>query len=155
MGNGRLAVEGASLLSMLSGAGAVRTAVAQAGKTAVKGGINVAKTGASFADDAKLLDHFSKHAAEFGAKTADEYLQIGRDIMQNGQKVEYFYKPAGEMRTGYVQFMENSSKTGNAKFGFVGTNTDGAITTIHVESGKDFWKTINASPTDKVIRPVP
>jgi filamentous hemagglutinin len=45
MGNGRLAVEGASLLSMLSGAGAVRTAVAQAGKTAVKGGTGAVNTG--------------------------------------------------------------------------------------------------------------
>jgi filamentous hemagglutinin len=75
--------------------------------------------------------------------------------MQNGQKVEYFYKPAGEMRTGYVQFMGNSSKNSTAKFGFVGTNTNGTITTIHVESGKSFWNTLNGSPIDKVIKPVP
>jgi hypothetical protein len=56
MGNGRLAVEGASLLSMLSGAGAVRTAVAQAGKTAVKAAddvaVGAAKGGTGLVDDA-------------------------------------------------------------------------------------------------------
>ena len=73
--------------------------------------------------------------------------------MQNGQKVEYLYKE-GEIRTGYVQFMENSSKNGTAKFGFVGTNADGAITTIHVESGNSFWKMLNNGNLDKVIKPV-
>jgi filamentous hemagglutinin len=29
--------------------------------------------GAKFADDAKLLDHFNRHGADFGAKTAAEY----------------------------------------------------------------------------------
>jgi filamentous hemagglutinin len=113
----------------------------------------------NFSNEAKLTEHFGKHGAEFGAKTADEYLQIGKDIMQRGQKVDYLYN--GEVRTGYVQFMGNTSgkplhpalslqKPGDAKFGFVGTNKDGAITTIHVESGKDFWKTINGASTDKV-----
>jgi filamentous hemagglutinin len=74
---------------------------------------------------------------------------VGKDIMQNGQRVEYLYK--GAARTGYVQFMGNISN-GTAKFGFVGTNADGAITTIHVKSGKDFWRAINGSPTDKVIK---
>lgn len=72
--------------------------------------------------------------------------------MQGGDKVQYLYK--GEMRTGYVQFMGNSSR-GDAKYGFVGTNPDGAITTIHVESGKSFWKMLNGNPKDKTIRPVP
>lgn len=41
-----------------------------------------------------------KHGAEFGAKSSAEYLQVGKDIMQGGDKVQYLYK--GEMRTGYV-----------------------------------------------------
>jgi len=49
----------------------------------------------------------------------------------------------------------DSPKQGIAKFGFVGTNADGAITTIHVESGNSFWKMLNGSPADKVIRPMP
>jgi len=108
--------------------------------------------GANFASESKLISHFEKHGAEFGALSASEYLQVGREIMQNGQMVEYFYKAAGETRTGYVQFMGNNSR-GQAKFGFVGTNNDGAITTIHVESGKDIWKTINGNAQDKTIRP--
>ncbi|MCW3154926.1 hypothetical protein N8H69_20465 [Achromobacter spanius] len=107
---------------------------------------------ASFADEAKLIGHFEKHGAEFGAKSSAEYLQVGKDIMQSGNKVQYLYK--GEMRTGYVQFMGNSSR-GDAKYGFVGTNSDGTITTIHVESGKSFWKLLNGNPVDKTIRPVP
>ncbi|MDR0965992.1 MAG: hypothetical protein LBM75_05760, partial [Myxococcales bacterium] len=39
--------------------------------------------------------------------------------MGSGEKVLYLYK--GEMRVGYVKFMETSKK-GVAKFGFVGTN---------------------------------
>jgi filamentous hemagglutinin len=115
---------------------------------------NVVMGGANFANEAKVLEHFEKHGSAFGANTANEYLQVGKDIMQNGQKIEYFYKPAGEMRTGYVQFMGNSSN-GTAKFGFVGTNADGAITTIHAESGKSFWNMLNGSPTNKVINLVP
>ncbi|WP_153065816.1 hypothetical protein [Achromobacter xylosoxidans] len=106
---------------------------------------------ASFSDEAKLVSHFQKHGAEFGVKTSSEYLQVGRDIMQNGDKVLYVYK--GEVRTGYVQFMENSAR-GDAKFGFVGTNINGAITTIHVESGKNFRKMLNGSSVDKTIRSV-
>lgn len=52
---------------------------------------------ASFADEAKLIGHFEKHGAEFGAKSSTEYLQVGKDIMQGGVKVQYLYK--GEMRT--------------------------------------------------------
>ncbi|WP_353556352.1 LysM domain-containing protein [Paraburkholderia terrae] len=107
---------------------------------------------AGFASEAKLVGHFEKHGAEFGASSASEYLQIGQGIMKNGVEVEYFYKPADELRTGYVQFMGNSSR-GTAKFGFVGTNTDGAITTIHTESGKSFWKMLNGTPADKTIWP--
>ncbi|WP_190303245.1 RHS repeat-associated core domain-containing protein [Methylomonas rhizoryzae] len=112
----------------------------------------VAKGVGSFASDAKLLSHFEKHGAEFGARSADDYLQVGRDIMQSGQKIEYLYK--GETRTGYVQFMGNTSR-GDAKFGFVGTSADGAITTIHTQSSNSFWKLLNGNPADKTIRPVP
>lgn len=35
---------------------------------------------------------------------------------------------------------------------FIGTNYQGYITTIHVKSGKEFWKAINRSnPKDKTI----
>ena len=40
-----------------------------------------------------------------------------------------------------------------AKFIFVGTNEKGNITTIHTKSGKDFWKTLNNNPNEKVIYP--
>jgi hypothetical protein len=125
---------------------------ASAGRAAsgAKAPVNVRS--ASFADEAKLIGHFEKHGAEFGAKSSIEYLQVGKDIMQGGDKVQYLYK--GEMRTGYVQFMGNSSR-GDAKYGFVGINSDGAITKIHVESGKSFWKMLNGDPKDKTIRPVP
>lgn len=53
----------------------------------------------------------------------------------------------------YVKFDGNNSR-GAAKFGFVGVNSDGKITTIHVRSGKDIWKTLNGSATDKVVREV-
>lgn len=39
--------------------------------------------------------------------------------------------------------MGNSSKSGRAKFEFVGTNNKGDITTYHTQSGKKIWKTIN------------
>lgn len=104
---------------------------------------DAAKGVAGFADDAKLLGHFEKHGAEFGVKSADEYLQVGKDIMKHGHKVEYAYK--GEMRTGFVQFMENT-RSGNAKFAFVGTNANGgyivtcfaAICPYPIEVGGDY-----------------
>ena len=71
----------------------------------------------AFADDAKLLSHFKKHGTEFGAKNPHEYLQVGRDIKQNGTQAQCLYK--GETRTEYIQFMGNTSK-GNAKFGLLG-----------------------------------
>lgn len=90
------------------------------------------------------------HGAEFGVKSAEEYLSLGRRVIQTGTRIKYSYK--GEVRVGYVKFMENSSK-GESKFAFVGTNNQGNITTIHVESGKNFWKTINSNTTEKVIYP--
>jgi hypothetical protein len=111
-----------------------------------------AKGVGAFADEAKLISHFEKHGAEFGTKSASEYLQVGQDIMQYGQKVEYLYK--GETRTGFVQFMGNRAN-GQSKFGFVGTNADGTLTTIHTESGNSFWKMLNNGNIDKVIKTVP
>jgi len=115
-------------------------------------GVAGASAEVRFASDAQLLSHFEKHGVEFGARSADEYMQVGRDIMQSGQKIEYIYK--GETRTGYVQLMGNTSR-GDAKFGFVGTNADGVITTIHTQSGNSFWKLLNGPSADKIIRPIP
>lgn len=102
----------------------------------------------NFADQSKLTFHFEKHGAEFGAKSELEYLQIGQDIIQNGYKVEYLYK--NKITIGYVMYMGNTSK-GATKVGFVGTNLEGAITTIHTKSGNDIWKMINGNAHDKVI----
>ena len=49
--------------------------------------------------------------------------------------------------------MGNTSKTGAAKFEFVGTNTKGNVTTYHVESGKDFWKMLNGNSNNRNITP--
>ena len=108
--------------------------------------------GAGFTDEAKLFSHFEKHGAEFGAKSADDYLDLARQVMSEGDKVKYLYK--GETRTGFVQFMGNTRK-GKAKFAFVGTNSAGEITTLHTKRGKDLWKTLNQDAADKTIRPVP
>jgi filamentous hemagglutinin len=72
--------------------------------------------------------------------------------MEQGQKVEYIYKRG--RRTGFIQFTGNRLN-GQSKFGFVGTNSDGAITTIHIESGNSFWKMLSIGDVDKVIRPKP
>jgi filamentous hemagglutinin len=69
-------------------------------------------------------------------------------VIKNGDQVQYQYK--GELRTGYVQYMGNTSR-GDSKFAFVETNSDGDITTIHTKSGKNFWKTLNGDPKDKTI----
>lgn len=113
-----------------------------------KDALVVAKGLGNFADEAKLLSHFEKHGAEFGVKSADEYLSIARGVMQNGTKVQYVYK--GETRTGFVQLMGNTNK-GQSKFAFVGTNSQGQITTLHAKSGKDFWKTLNGNAQNKTI----
>lgn len=78
---------------------------------------------------------------------------MGRDIILMGQKVECFYKAAGEYGSAYVKFVGDNSR-GAAKFGFVGMNSDGKITKIHVQSGKDIWKTLSGSATDKVVMEV-
>ena len=106
----------------------------------------------NFANRKKLEEHFEKHKDHFiiPYKSVDDYLEGARDVMKNGIKVEYLYNE--EIRTGYVRFMGNSSK-GIAKFEFVGTNTNGDITTYHVESGKSFWKLLNGKNIH-VINPV-
>ncbi len=116
------------------------------------------KIPSDFADRAKLEGHFDKHGKEFGGlyKNADEYLEGAKDVIQNGLKVQYKYKLKDgtiETRTGYVRFMSTSRK-GEAKFEFVGTNNLGQITTYHVESGKDFWKMLNGNK-EKIINPIP
>ncbi|MEC1261889.1 LXG domain-containing protein [Bacillus swezeyi] len=113
----------------------------------------------NFADKEKLVGHFKKHGKEFRGmyRNADEYLKGAQDLVKNGIKVQYRYKVKGgniEIRTGYVKFMGNKRKGGEAKFAFVGTNNQGYITTYHVESGKDFWKMLNDDKKKKVINPV-
>jgi hypothetical protein len=125
-----------------------------AGKAALEG----ADAGINFANDAKLEEHFIKHGVEFNANSKEEYLNIGRDIIDKGTKVKYQYglkDGTTENREGYVMFMGNSKKTGNAKFGFVGTNLDQNITTIHIEQGKSFWKMLNGNSSIKQINPAP
>lgn len=53
-----------------------------------------------------MVLHFEKHGNEFKGiyNSVDEYLQEVRDVMNNGYKVEYYYK--GETRVGYVEFMK-------------------------------------------------
>ena len=88
---------------------------------------------------------FKKHGGEFkklGVTNEQEYLNLSREIIKNGEKVEYNYN--GQIRTGYVAYIGNDSK-GKVKFALVGTNAQGQITTLHTQSGKDFWKTINGN----------
>lgn len=72
--------------------------------------------------------------------------------MKSGHKVEYLYK--GETRTGYVQFMSNTSR-GDAKFGFIGTNADGSITTIHTQNSNSFWKLLKGPLCQYDLRHLP
>ncbi|UWI59859.1 RHS repeat protein [Pseudomonas sp. BW7P1] len=104
----------------------------------------------NFGSDEKLAGHFEKHGAEFKAMNKVEYLLIARDVVNQGTRVEYLYK--GEVRAGYLQLMGTNRK-GEAKFAFVGTNTNDEITTLHTKSGKEFWRTINGNTQDKAVRP--
>jgi hypothetical protein len=105
---------------------------------------------ATFANDELLAGHFKKHGAEFRAQSAEEYLQVGQDIMQHGHKIKYFYEPANEVRTGYVSFMRNSKKSGESLFGFVGTNSDRAITTIHVKPRTELFDLLGDSAQSRL-----
>jgi RHS repeat-associated protein len=102
-----------------------------------------------FANEASLIGHFGKHGRSFGVNSAAEYLQLGRDIMTKGQMVSYPYK--GEIRVGFAQFIGNG-RDHISKFGFVGTNSSGNITTIHIESGNSFWKMVNGNKNDKTLK---
>jgi len=104
---------------------------------------------AIFANDEKLVSHYWKHRKEFGAYSLYDYLNQAREVMNNGYEVNYPYK--GEIRTGFLEYYGASQKKG-AKFAFVGTNSDGFITTFHTESGKTFWKMLNGQNI-KVINP--
>nr|WP_236575801.1 hypothetical protein [Paenibacillus sp. USDA918EY] len=111
----------------------------------------------NFANRELLEGHYEKHGGEFKGsyKNADEYLQGANDVMNGGTKVQYEYKLKNgtvETRTGYVKFMGNTQK-GEAKFEFVGTNTNGDITTYHVKRGEDLWKLLNGNKHDKTINP--
>ena len=99
---------------------------------------SLAETG--FASDWKLLDHFDKHGGEFRSDNVTSYFDIGRDILDTGREVSYFYKPTQEVRRGFVSFMRNSAETGESLFGFVGTDPKGYITTIHTTSREDLFK---------------
>jgi hypothetical protein len=124
MGSGRLAVEGASLLGVLSGAGAVRTAVAQAGKTAVKAADDVAGAavvgaakGGSSKIDAVIAETFaSKGNITSTIKlSADDLLEAGQKFLGSGYK-EIGKPGSGVFRSadGTRQFrIDNSSISGN------------------------------------------
>ncbi len=110
-----------------------------------------------FTSQKSLSIHFAKHGGNFyeAYSTEYEYLRGARDAMRNGIKVQYEYTTKlgiTENRIGYIRFMGNRSN-GISKFEFVGTNTKEEIATYHVKRGKDFWKTINGDPRNKVIVP--
>ena len=104
-----------------------------------------------YGNDEKLVRHYEKHGKEFDAQSKEEYLQISRDVVNQGTKVKYQYE--GETRAAYLQMMGNSKRNGETKFAFVGTNNKGEITTLHTKSGKTFWKTLNGDAKDNVVRP--
>ena len=78
------------------------------------------------------------------------YLLTASHVVNEGIPINYLYK--SKSTTGYALLM-GTNRTGQAKFAFAGTNTDGNITTLHTKSGKDFWRMINGDATDKTIRP--
>jgi hypothetical protein len=105
-----------------------------------------------------LEDHFKKHGSEFKGeyKNADEYLNGALDVIDDGIKVKYRYKPNSdveETRIGYIKLMGISRK-GEVKFEFVGTNSEGYITTYHVKRGEELWKLLNGNKREKNITPL-
>ena len=58
-----------------------------------------------------------------------------------------------ELRKGFIKYLVNTSKKGEAKFAFVGTNLENNITTYHTKSEKEFWRLLNNNYTHKVIYP--
>jgi RHS repeat-associated protein len=105
----------------------------------------------NFGNEEKLIRHYEKHGKEFGIQSKEEYLQISRDVVNQGAQVSYAYQ--SEIRTAYLQIMGNSKRNGETKFAFVGTNNKGEITTLHTKSGKAFWKTLNDDAKDNMMRP--
>ena len=103
-----------------------------------------------FASKQKLDEHFDKHGPELGAKNSHDYLITARHVVKEGIPVHFTYK--NTPTTGYVLLL-GTNRSGQAKFAFAGTNTNGDITTLHTKSGKDFWRMINGDVTDKTIRP--
>ncbi len=103
-----------------------------------------------FANEQKLNEHYEKHGTEFRVGNSHEYLLAARHVVSNGTPVQYLYRDTPT--TGYVLLM-GTNRTGQAKFAFAGSNTNGHITTLHTKSGKDFWRMINGDPSDKTIRP--
>jgi filamentous hemagglutinin len=121
MGSGRLAVEGASLLGVLSGASAVRKALAQAGKTAdeVAGGavssgaessVNAAKLNTQLTAQEIAGGHaFEKHVlnqGEFkglGIRTREQFANHIENVINNptasrqlsGGRTAYWQEPTG------------------------------------------------------------
>ncbi|WP_444905215.1 hypothetical protein ACJJIU_11225 [Microbulbifer sp. CnH-101-E] len=91
-----------------------------------------------------------KHGGEFGVKSPEAYLAYARQVMKEGIKVNYLYK--GEVRAGFVQLIGQTRK-GMAKFAFVGTNSGGHITTMHVETSKQLWQTLNRNKHHNVVYP--
>ncbi|MDD7912016.1 DUF637 domain-containing protein [Pseudovibrio exalbescens] len=140
---------GMSLLTKANGQTVIRDANGVEYKTANQAN-RLTNVPRQFSSQIKLDEHFEKHGKEFGVNNPAAYLELAQYVQKNGTSVQY--ECNGQKRVGYAQFMGNDRK-GKAKFAFVGTNSDGHITTLHVKSGRDFWKTINGNKEDKVILP--
>ncbi|MDV2686469.1 pre-toxin TG domain-containing protein [Alkalihalophilus lindianensis] len=143
------------MVAAILGGGFVKAGTRGARGVKSVGGKSSTNLPSNFGDSQKLEGHFLKHGREFKGlyKNSEEYLLGARQVIKQGEKVQYSYKLRDgtiETRTGYVKFMGNTRK-GEAKFEFVGTNNQGNITTYHVESGKDFWKMLNGDKRLKVI----
>jgi uncharacterized protein RhaS with RHS repeats len=110
----------------------------------------VSKRPTEFASEQKLNEHYDKHGTEFRVESSHEYLLAARHVVSKGTPVQYVYR--GTPTISYVLLM-GTNRTGQAKFAFAGSNTNGHITTLHTKSGKDFWRMINGDATDKTIRP--
>lgn len=132
-----------------------------------------------FGSEEKLMNHFAKHGStEFKGAYANplEYLEGARDVMRHGYKVQYRYNPHSgnidETRIGYVKFMgntkrrtmeevvQNIAKKGNhpegtMKFEFVGTNSDGKITTYFTPNSYDLFDLLNSNKLHKEIFSLP
>ena len=93
----------------------------------------------NFQTEIKLEEHFLKHNKDFNNmfKNSKEYLEAANYVIKNGTKVSYLYN--NKITYGYVQFYSNSTKSGMAKFAFVGMNNS-YIATFHVKKAKELWR---------------